>query len=228
MKLVHRFSLATLSAAALSLLAAGSAQAESTYGYNAAGASGASATARVKIEVKVPMLILLRVGKSGVWGPTVGATKDATEVVSLQAALNPGIPGGILASAVTTNGDGSSLASGWDGTAPVMGVTSTPATIQAWAWTNAVGGGKLTGAIDTAFANGLAASDVTVLSTPVSGGGLAHPGGDTSNATMATGTSFTRNTVVSSDWAYTVTPAALTAMNPGTDFQIVKYTALSL
>lgn len=172
--------LASASAAAM-LLASPTLQAESTYGYNTAGAAGATATARVNINVTVPTLILLRVGSDA------GTVDDVTLAVQ----PSPGIPGG----AASPLSAGNNLATGWDGTAPIMAATATPATLTAFAWTNSAGGGNVTGAVTTAFpaASGLTAADIVV--TSAGAGTLAHPGANTGTFTP---TAFARNTVVSS------------------------------
>jgi len=208
-----------LSVIAVAVLASGSlsnaALAESTYGYNAAGAAAAvKANARLDITVKVPKLILLRVGSSG-------ATVD--EVV-LQGVFAGGIPGGVASLA-----DGSNQPTGWDGTAPAaMTLTSTPANVTAYAWTNANGGGSLDGAVTTAFAGtitGLTAANIEVTSTTVGLNGLAHPGTDTGTFTPTT---FLRNTLVSSTWAFSIPTAILPTLGSGTDTQRVTYTATTL
>ncbi|MCJ0764775.1 hypothetical protein [Variovorax terrae] len=213
MNLLHLQRAAVLTGALLTLAASLGARAESQYGYDATGTSGArTATAKLDINIVVPKLILLRVGSSGT---TVNSA-------NLTAALNTGIPGGVN-NPLT---DGSNNASGWDGTAPVW-TTATSSSVQAWAWTNASGGGKVDAAVTTALAGGagLTAADVTVASTAVSGGGLAHPGTDTgTNAT----TTFTRNTIVSSNWVFSVSASALAGAAAGSYTQQMTYTATTL
>ena len=138
--------------------------AESQYGYNAAGAGPVTAQARLNVEVKVPLMILLRVGSSG----------NTPDTVTLQGGFSGGIPGG-----VATPTDGSNLATSWDGTAPTQTLTSTPASVQAYAWTNASGGGDLDGVATLTAgttSTGVTLNQIEVTSTVVSGGGLAHPG----------------------------------------------------
>lgn len=197
--------------AALAMLSPG-AQAESTYGYNASGAAGATARARVNLEIRVPMLILLRVGTSGA----------AIDSVTITAAPN-GIPGGIAAAALA---NGSNLATGWNGTAPVMTSTSSPANVTAYAWTNSRNGGSVTGAITTAFTTGgLTGASIAVASASPVNGGLAHPG---TNLGTFTPQAFPANSLRSSTWAYSLTTAALASVTAGTHSATVTYTATSL
>ncbi len=205
------FKLLATAAGAAMLLVSPTLQAESTYGYNAAGAAGATATARVNINVTVPTLILLRVGSNA----------DTVDTVTLAVQPTPGIPGGV-ASPLTA---GNSQASGWDGTAPIMAATATPATLTAFAWTNSAGGGNVTGAVTTAFpaASGLTAADILVTNGGT--GTLAHPGANTGTFTPTT---FARNTVVSSTWAYSLSAAGLANAAAGSHTQVVTYTATAL
>jgi len=204
--------LASAGAAALVLTSTGL-QAESTYGYNPAGAAGATATARVNINVTVPTLILLRVGSNAA----------VVDTVTLALQPNPGIPGPLGAASPLTAG--SSQASGWDGTAPIMSATATPATLTAIAWTNSAGGGNVNGAVTTPFAAASGLTAANILVTSGGGGSLAHPGADT--GTFAA-TPFARNTVVSSTWAYSMNPAGLAAAAAGSHTQVVTYTATAL
>ena len=159
----------------------------------------------------VPTLILLRVGSNA----------DTVDTVTLAVQPTPGIPGGV-ASPLTA---GNSQASGWDGTAPIMAATATPATLTAFAWTNSAGGGNVTGAVTTAFpaASGLTAADILVTNGGT--GTLAHPGANTGTFTPTT---FARNTVVSSTWAYSLSAAGLANAAAGSHTQLVTYTATAL
>lgn len=213
-------------AGAAMLLASAAVRAESTYGYQTDPATAATATARINVSVTIPKLILLRVGPSGAYT----SSTTAADTVALSAGLDSsGIPGGIGQAAFNTAGVGNSKASGWDGaTAPGFAFTSTPASVLAAAWTNASNGGKLTGAVTTAFASttmGLTAAKILVSSAPVAGGGLAHPGTSTA---MGTPTNFSKNTVVSSNWTYSVDPAQLSSIGAGTDTEVLTYTAATL
>ena len=202
---------------AIAALTSGAAMAESTYGYDNTvppGTQGAvTATAKLDIRVNIPKLILLRVGSSGA----------DVDVATLTAKIDTGIPGGIA----NPLSNGSDQATGWNGSAPVFEAASS-ANVRAWAWTNAAGGGKVTAAVTTDFdtaASGLLPADITVASTALSGGGLDHPGLNT-GALVAT--PFARNTVVSSNWVFSATPAVLAARAAGSYTQRMTYTATSL
>lgn len=190
------------------------ASAESTYGYNSAGTGTVTATARVTVTVAVPKLILLRVGASG----------STVDTLAFTGAVN-GIPGGINAAAITTAGNGNSLASGWDGTAPTFTAPATQS-LTAYAWTNSTGGGQLGLAtvVNTAL-GGMSSSSITVAATAGSGALPAHPGTTADNANFGT---FTRNTVHTATWAYGVSAATLAAAAAGTYSQTTTYTATSL
>lgn len=198
-----------LSVAAAMFLTSTGLQAESTYGYSAAGAPGSTATARVNVTVSVPTLVLLRVGTSGA----------AAQAANITVAPTPGIPGGVAAGALV---NGNSQASGWDGTAPVLGATPSTA-INAFAWTNSAGGGSVTGAVTTAFpgTSGLVASHIEVTST----GTLTHPGANT--GTFAP-TTLARNTLATATWTYSLSAAGLAAAAAGAHTQVVTYTATAL
>lgn len=203
---------AILAGALLALTASLGARAESQYGYDPAGTGARTASAKLNINITIPKLILLRVGSSGATVDTAGLT----------AALNTGIPGG----ANNPLTDGNNNASGWDATAPIW-TTATSSAVQAWAWTNASGGGKVDGAVTTALGAGigLSATDIAVASTVVSGGGLAHPGTDTgTNAS----TNFARNSIVSSNWVFSVPATALAGAAAGSYTQQMTYTASTL
>jgi hypothetical protein len=205
-------SLVAVTALASSLAMSGAALAESTYGYNAAGAGPVTATAKVKVTVNVPLLILLRVGSAGA----------VVDNVVLQAAFggSAGLPATLTA--------GNSQAASWDGTAPTGTLTATPTNLTAYAWTNAAAGGSLNGAVTTPFAGtilGLTAAAITVTGTPVSGGGLAHPGANTGTFAAV---SFAHNTLVSSTWAYGISAATLATLGAGSDAETITYTATTL
>lgn len=193
------------------LLISSNLQAESQYGYSDTGAA-VTAQSAVKVTVKVPSLILLRVG-------TANTTRDELVFTS-----NPTIPAG---AAVPANGNNASV--NWDGTAPVFSTTNTGDTVRAFSWTNASAGGKVTCSVTTPFgaASGLLASHVTVTNVAVAGAAatLNHPGADTG----CTGTTnFSRNTVASSDWQFAITAAGMAAAAPGTNSEIITYTATTL
>ena len=206
-----------IAVAAFMVLSHGAAQAESTYGYNATGAGVVTATARLNVSVTVPKLILLRVGSDA-------ATVDT---VALTAALNPGIPGGLAAAAVTAGGTVNNAATGWDKTAPVFtAAAGTP--VLAASWTNSSGGASVNCAVTTPFtaASGLLSTHITVASSaPLAGGALAHPG---ANTACGTATTFAKNVVVGSTWTYSITAAGLAAASAGVNTETLTYTATSL
>lgn len=196
-------------------IASGAALAESTYGYNSAGTGTVTASARVTVTVAVPKLILLR----------VGADNTTVDTLAFTAVLNPGIPGGITAAAVTAAGNGNGLASGWNGTAPAFGAP-TAQSLTAYTWTNSTGGGQLglSTAVNTALA-GITPADITVTPTAVAGTMPTHPANTTTNANFGT---FARNTVHSATWAYSVSSATLAAAAAGAYSQTITYTATTL
>ncbi|MEZ5537017.1 MAG: hypothetical protein R3F02_15520 [Thiolinea sp.] len=201
-----------MTAVASVLFSSAALMAESQYGYSSSGVigtGGLTAQADVKITVTVPNLILLRVGSAN------------TTVDELTFTGTPSIP------AVPTNpADGNNVSVDWDGTAPTFSA-ATAQTLRAFSWTNSAGGGEVDCAVTTAFpaASNLLPSHVTITSTAVTNGGLAHPGADSA---CGTPTSFARNTLVSSDWEYQVTAAGMAAAAPGTYSQTMTYTATAL
>ncbi|HZF96651.1 MAG TPA: hypothetical protein VEY92_00105 [Pseudoxanthomonas sp.] len=203
-------------AVGLGLLAtSGASLAESQYGYDPSGTGPRTAQARLTINVAVPKLILLRVGTSG-GGPT-------SDVISLGASFTAGIPGG-----VSTLTPGNNQASGWNGDAPVL-TSSTSASVQAWAWTNALGNGSLTFAVTTQFPTGagITASDIAVANIPVTGAAapLNHPGPNT--GTPGT-TTIPRNTVATSTWNFSAPSTVLANVASGAVSQVLTYTATTL
>jgi hypothetical protein len=196
-------SLKLLSIIAAAALTAGGAHAESQYGYDATGAGVRSASAQLNVTVNIPKLILLRVGTSG-------ATVDTA---TLNASIATGIPGGVANP--LANGSNST---GWDGTAPVWNAADS-GTVQAWAWTNSSGGGRVT----ASGTGGI--STITVGNSAPINGGLAHPGATLSGVGQ---TDFSPNTVVSSLWTYSMTAAALAAAPAGVQTRLMTYTATSL
>lgn len=199
--------------AALLALSQTPALAESTYGYNAAGTPGATATAKLNLQVNVPMLILLRVGSSA-------ATVDT---LNINVAPNPGIPGGVAAGALTA---GNSQPSGWDGTDVSALMSANTPSVTAYTWTNAVGGGSLNGTFSTSFSTGgLSGASIDVASTPVSGGGIAHPGNNLGSFSAQT---FVPNSLRSSTWTYSLTSLARASVTAGVHTAQLTYTATSL
>ena len=193
--------------AALAMLSPG-AQAESTYGYRANGTPNASARARVDLQINVPTLILLRVG-------TAGAVRDRITITATPSGA--GLPGGL------SNGNNQAIT--WTGDAPTITGVAAPASVTAYAWTNSAGGGSVNGALAGLNTGGLTGASVTVTPTALTNGGLAHPG-----ATLAAfaPVGFAANTLVSSTWAYSVTPAALETVTAGQHTGTVTYTATAL
>lgn len=200
-------------AAALAAFSNPAAHAESTYGYNAAGTGTVSATAKVNLRVVVPKLILLRVGPSG-------AFDAAADRVTLTGAPSPGIPGGIAAGALA---DGNSLASGWDGTAPAMSATASPANVTAYLWTNNAAGASLAGAVTSGLNTGnLTPTMITVGNS----GTMTHPGANLGS--LAPVTLATPNTVFTATWTYGISDADLATLTAGQHDGQVTYTATSL
>lgn len=209
-----KFTRSLLSAVVVGILAfeGSNAMAESTYGYNAAGTGPVTATARLNVTVNVPLLILLRVGSAAL----------PVDTLTFNATVSGGIPGG--PAALTA---GSNQAATWNGTAPTFVATAATNSVTAFGWTNSTGGGRVTCAVTTPFTGSLTGASVTVASTPIANGGLAHPGADTACG-AGPQTTFARNTLVSSTWTYSVSAAGLTAATPGANTETVTYTATTL
>ncbi len=202
------FKILTVTAGAALLFAGPVAHAESTYGYNATTpASPVSATARVDIEVNIPKLILLRVGSSGATIDTV--TFEAAPTVG---SVNP------------TWTDGDSQPVDWDGNAPTFAATvaaGSNATVNAYLWHN----NTTTATLSCANSNIVGTLDPTQI-TVTHTGALAHPGANTGCTTPTTG--LARNTALTGQWTYAVTPAAIADMAAGTNSERVTYTAVTL
>lgn len=183
------------------LLMGTAALAESTYGYNSAGAGTVTATARVNLSVTVPKMILLRVGSATGSGDTAAWTMGTSI---------PGTP-------TTPSGTGNSVATNWDGTAPVVGPSASPAALNVFAWTNATAG-SLTCALGAwSAAGGPANADFSVTVT----GSLPHPG---PHLGACASTSIPSNTVLNGTWQYVLggTPGAWSA---GVYTNVITYTA---
>ena len=196
-------------AATAAVLIGGAARAESQYGYSSAGAAPAlTATAKLNVTVTVPKLILLR----------VGLDSTAISTAAMTATLLGGIPGGL---GVLANG--SNLASPWDGTAPAWN-NATATAIRAYAWTNASGGGSVTPAVTTDFADLTLKTKIAIASTLVSGGGLTHP----ATMNLTTAIPFAKNAVASSDWVFSITAAFLGTSDAGAQSAQMTYTATTL
>jgi hypothetical protein len=191
-------------AAAVSVIGLSAAHAESTYGYNSAGAGTVTATARVNVSVTVPKLILLRVGSANTtvdtqsW--TVGASIPAT----------PTIP------AVTGNNVGVN----WNGVAPTLTGSASPAALTVYAWTNATAGTINCALGAWSAAGGPTNANFTVAVT----GTLPHPG---ANLGACASTSFPSNTVATGTWTYSLggTPGSWAA---GAYTNVITYTATGI
>lgn len=174
--------------------------AESTYGYAAAGAGTVTATARVNLSVTVPKLILLRIGSANAVVDTAAWTVGASI---------PAVP--------TVPVNGNNAAVNWNGVAPTLTASASPAALNVFAWTNAT-----TGTINCALgawsqAGGPANANFTVTVT----GTLAHPG---ANLGACASAGFTSNTLLSGTWQYVLggTPGTWAA---GVYTNVVTYTA---
>jgi hypothetical protein len=200
------FKLLAMAAASSMLLASPVLHAESTYGY---GTGQVSATARLEVRVTVPGMIMLRIGAPG--GRINTAFLDVGPT---------GIPGG-----VSTLSTGNNQETGWDGTAPPLGVTTTGATFPAWAWTNRGPFATLLGAVTTPFPAGSGLTAGNVLVSSGGAGGLDHPGANTG---AFTATRFRPNAVASSTWTYSLSPAGAAAVTAGSHTQVLTYTAVSM
>lgn len=208
-----RFKLLASAGAAALLLTSPGLQAESTYGYSSTSATGVTATAKVNISVAIPTLILLRVG-------------TATGVPDLDFQPIPGVtsaPTGATLAALS--GDSSNTAANWNAAAPTF-TAPTAQNLTATVWTNSAGGGSLAVSSSvTSALGGLSPEAITVSATGVSGSMPAHPANTDS---AAFGSNFTRNTLHSATWAYSVDATALGNAAAGTYEQTTTYTATAL
>jgi hypothetical protein len=196
----------TAAAAAMAMASVGgNALAEASYGYDSTGSGTVNATASVKITVTTPKLVVLRVGGTN------------TTQTSLDFVLSPSIP----AVPTVPSATGDSQAVDWTGTAPTFTAAAVGA-VTAYLWHNNSGNASLSCSVTTAFAGTLADTDVLVAS----GAGMAHPGANTSCATPTTG--LARNTVYTGTWTYSLKASVLTSAMPGSDFEVVTYTATTL
>lgn len=171
-----------IAGAALALLAT-VAQAEQTIGIQNPGATQAIATAHVNVRVTVPKIVILRVGNADATTSDVNFTVGVTPAVT-------GAPGNSLPYS-------GSIAPGLNTTVATTNPVTALGDVTTGAWTNVVGGAKLTctlGALSgaTAFASGPTSGgvpgtdDITVVGTTP-----AHPGAtltqcnNTANSTIA-------------------------------------------
>ncbi|RZI97740.1 MAG: hypothetical protein EOO54_29505 [Haliea sp.] len=182
----------------------GTALAESTYGYNAAGTGTVTATARVNLRVTVAKLILLRVGSANAVVDTAAWTVGAT------------IPAG-----PTTPVTGNNTAVNWNGAAPTLTASASPAAFNVYAWTNAT-----TPTINCAMGawTGPAGGPTNANFTVTVAGTLPHPG---ANLGACAATAFPANALATGTWQYAIggTPGTWPA---GVYTNSITYTAQGL
>ena len=186
------------------------AQAEQTIGIQNPGATPAIATARVNVRVIVPKIVILRVGAADTTISDVNFTVGVTPAVT-------GAPGNSLAYSGSI--------------APSLGTTV--ATLATGAWTNVVGGAKLTCSLSalpgaTPFAAGATTGgvpgtdDITVVGTTP-----AHPGGSLTQCKGTANSPITALNALAGTFTYS-TGFTATAISSGTYGNIVTYTATTL
>jgi len=198
---------AAAAAAAIAMMFGGAAHADGSYGYDTTGAGAVSATASVKVTVTTPKLVVLRVGAA--------ATQTSVDFT-----LAPSIP----ATPTLPTTTGNSQAVTWNGAAPTFSQNAVGA-VAAYLWHNNSGNAQLTCAVTTAFTTGLADTDVLVASGATANT-LTHPGTDT--ACGSTTGALARNTVYTGSWTYSLKASVLTSATPGSDSEVVTYTATTL
>ena len=195
------------------------AQAEQTIGIQNPGATPAIATARVNVRVIVPKIVILRVGAADATISDVNFTVGVTPAVT-------GAPGNSLAYSGSI--------------APTLGTTvatTNPATtagvLTTGAWTNVVGGAKLTCALSalsgaTAFASGATAGGVPGTNDiKVAGTTPAHPGASLTQCDGTTSSTIGALSALAGIFTYSTSFTA-TAISSGTYGNIVTYTATTL
>lgn len=202
------FKAAAGTAAILMALAGGQARADSSYGATDTATNAVSATASVRINVTTPKLILLRVGN-----PNTQTVLDFNLQASIAAGPSP---------IVVMNNNQSA---NWDAVAPTFALATPVGAVAAYLWHNNSGDASLTCSATTPFTT-LVATDVLVASSGAAGFDLNHPGVDTACADTITGLS--RNTVHTGSWTYSLKPSLLTTATPGSDTEVVTYTATTL
>jgi hypothetical protein len=186
------------------LVASGSARAESTYGYQPSGAGAVTATARVNLSVTVSKLILLRVGSAN------AVVDTATWTVGASIPAVPTIP--VVGNNQPVN---------WNGVAPTMTASASPAALTVYGWTNSTtptitcAMGAWTGPV-----GGPTNANFTVTVT----GTLPHPG---ANLGACASTAFVANSLRTGTWQYVLggTPGTWPA---GTYTNTITYTAQGL
>ena len=204
--------------AALALVAT-FAQAEQTIGIQNPGATPAIATARVNVRVTVPKIVILRVGNADTSVSDVNFTVAVTPAVT--GAPNNSLPySGSIAPSLGT-------------TVATTFPTTTAGVLATGAWTNVVGGAKLTCALTalpgaTPFAAGATAAgvpgtdDITVVGTTP-----AHPGGSLTQCNGTANSPIAALNALAGTFTYSATFTA-TGINSGTYGNIVTYTATTL
>ena len=195
------------------------AQAEQTIGIQNPGATPAIATARVNVRVIVPKIVILRVGAADATISDVNFTVGVTPAVT-------GAPGNSLAYS-------GSIAPSLGTTVATTFPTTTAGVLATGAWTNVVGGAKLTCSLSalpgaTPFAAGATTGgvpgtdDITVVGTTP-----AHPGGSLTQCNDTANSSITALNALAGTFTYS-TGFTATAISSGTYGNIVTYTATTL
>ncbi len=199
-RIAHHIFRTTAIIAAVSAIGLSTARAESTYGYNSAGAGTVTATARVNVSVSVPKLILLRVGSAN-------ATVD-TQSWTVGGSI-PGVP--------TVPANGNNTGVNWNGVAPTLTGSASPAALTVYAWTNATAGTINCALGAWSQAGGPTNGNFTVAVT----GTLPHPG---ANLGACASTAFPSNAVATGTWTYSLggTPGSWAA---GAYTNVITYTA---
>lgn len=198
MKMTKNKILAALLAGSL-MAVAGNSMADSQYGYSAS-AAGVSAQAQVKVTVKVPELVVLRVGSSN-------AVDDLT--LTAAATVN-GAPGLISA-------DGNNQVADWDGAVPT--IASDEKSVTVYVWTNAKNVELDCESDDGLLDLNLEPEDILVDSPST------HPG---ANTACGTPVAIPQSALATSEWIYSVDPAALATAYAGTATQTTTYTATNI
>ena len=204
--------------AALALVAT-FAQAEQTIGIQNPGATPAIATARVNVRVTVPKIVILRVGAADTTVSDVNFTVAVTPAVPLAPNNSLAYSGSIAPSLGTT--------------VATTNPTTTAGVLATGAWTNVLGGAKLTCALTalagaTAFAPGATTGGVPGTDDiKVAGTTPAHPGASLTQCDGTTNSTIGTLNALAGTFTYSTTFTA-TAINSGTYGNIVTYTATTL
>ena len=188
--------------------ASGVAVAESSYGYQASGVGAVTATARVNLSIAVPKLILLRVGSDNATVDTLSWTLAPTWVTA---------PSPLVSGASSQN-------TPWNGAAPTFPVTSATSTLAVHAWTNGPTATVNCATTGLTTSPGPSMSDIAVTGTGANV--LPHPG---ANLGSCASTAFTRNTLYTGNWVFSLAASATPAAWPtGTYTGTVTYTASTI